>query len=223
MKKTLLILPLLTALAACSGQIDAAKQSLEALISTSRQDIEYQSLKEYQLGVVCGEFSEFDPREGRTEFKRFIYRDGRARQSPTGNDWEIFCSKDPAQALFSQLGIGPYSKDNATILKVHRDLLALQSALDAYRNDYKGVPAMNIGLQALAGDNLSQTTYLEAVPLDPWKRDYVYDSNQLGFGRVAAYKLSTLGADGVAGGQGDNADIGIEHLKYLNHIEKTQK
>jgi general secretion pathway protein G len=47
--------------------------------------------------------------------------------------------------------------------------------------------------------------YLEArrVPKDPWGSDFVY----LSPGLNGDFDLSSYGADGVAGGEGDNADI----------------
>lgn len=89
----------------------------------------------------------------------------------------------------------------------------LGAALDAYRLDTGRYPSTAQGLQALSQAPTAEprTTgwrgpYLrKAVPADPWQRAYVYvspgDNNPTGF------DLSSYGADGQAGGEGDAADI----------------
>ena len=42
------------------------------------------------------------------------------------------------------------------------------------------------------------------VPLDPWGYEYVYDSN----GRE--FTLASYGPDGERGGEGDDADVGLQ-------------
>jgi type II secretory pathway pseudopilin PulG len=46
--------------------------------------------------------------------------------------------------------------------------------------------------------------YIDRLPQDPWKRDYLY----LNPGRRGEIDVYTLGADGQPGGEGPNADIG---------------
>ena len=41
------------------------------------------------------------------------------------------------------------------------------------------------------------------VPTDPWDNEYVYESN----GRE--FTLTSYGADGMSGGEEDDADIGL--------------
>ena len=86
-------------------------------------------------------------------------------------------------------------------------------ALDTYRLDNDYYPATNQGLAALerppAGDPAARNwrgPYLKKlVPPDPWGRPYVY----LGPGQVNpnGYDLYSLGRDGVAGGEGEDADV----------------
>jgi type II secretion system protein G len=215
--KSLLYLLLLLQVA-CSPQIDVAKEALEAQLSTNRADIEYGEVGKFAGGVVCGEFSEFDPNEGRTDFKYFLYRAGRAYERPGDDDLAIFCSDDPAAQLYSRLGIGPYVRENASLHKVHTDLGKLQSALEAFRQANKRVPGNLRGLDELTDQESPHGPFIDTIPLDPWDQPYVYDSNVLGFGTAGGYKLYTLGADGSVGGTGEKADISVDHLKYLDHI-----
>jgi len=45
--------------------------------------------------------------------------------------------------------------------------------------------------------------YLERLPVDPWNRPYLY----LSPGEEQEFDIYSLGADGVAGGEGQNADL----------------
>ena len=80
---------------------------------------------------------------------------------------------------------------------------ALQTALDAYYLDVQRYPD---SLDGLIEDDSSRASwngpYLRGdVPLDPWRNEYVYESN----GRE--FSLISYGPDGEEGGEGDDADI----------------
>ena len=83
----------------------------------------------------------------------------------------------------------------------------IASALDLYRLDNGRYPTGQEGLQALvtapADARRWDGPYLRGgeVPVDPWDRAYVYTSDGAGF------SLSTLGANGIEGGDGENQDI----------------
>lgn len=86
------------------------------------------------------------------------------------------------------------------------------AALDAYRLDVGRYPTAAEGLEALnaapAGGAAAgwNGPYLKKrVPLDPWKRPYVFRSP----GEVdpSGYDLLSLGEDGRPGGEGDAADV----------------
>jgi len=89
----------------------------------------------------------------------------------------------------------------------------LGAALDAYRLDNGRYPSTEQGLAALTQaptvdprpTNWRGPYLRKAVPLDPWQRAYLYQSpgQQSGQG----FDLSSLGADGQAGGTGDDADV----------------
>ena len=82
------------------------------------------------------------------------------------------------------------------------------NALGLYRFDVGHYPTTAEGLQALMEDSGIQNwtgPYLEkkVLPKDPWGRDYQYESP----GQHSDYDLLSWGADGVEGGEGDDADI----------------
>ena len=54
-----------------------------------------------------------------------------------------------------------------------------------------------------AAKNYRKGGYLDRVPKDPWGNAYVYVSP----GSHGDYDISSYGADGAAGGEGEDADI----------------
>ncbi len=95
----------------------------------------------------------------------------------------------------------------------HTQIELLSVALDNYRLDNGRYPTTDQGLAALrtrpTADPLPPNwrgPYLrKAVPTDPWNRPYLYRSP--GIENPQGYDLLTLGADGVPGGEGEDADI----------------
>lgn len=90
----------------------------------------------------------------------------------------------------------------------------LSSALDTYQMAHGAYPAQHQGLDALVRKpaqepippNYPDSGYLKSrsVPLDPWKRPYIY----LTPGRQnEPFEILSYGADGQPGGEGANADI----------------
>jgi len=82
------------------------------------------------------------------------------------------------------------------------------AALDMFRLDTGRYPTSQEGLEALrqrpTGLDRWDGPYLKKeIPRDPWGNAYTYRSP----GENAPYELQSYGADGVAGGSGDNADI----------------
>lgn len=100
-------------------------------------------------------------------------------------------------------------QDEAKRAKAAADIKSLSSALQQFRLDCDRFPTTEEGLQALrtapADVNNWKGPYLQnAIPTDPWGSEYIYeypgaDEN--------SYILMSLGADGVEGGDGNNADI----------------
>ena len=104
--------------------------------------------------------------------------------------------------------------DSARIQKVYADYSAIDTALSMYRLNNYNYPTGEQGLEALVEkptmdpipNNWKKGGYLKELPRDPWGRPYLYLS-PAEFSD-AAYDIYTLGADGVTGGEDQNADIG---------------
>ncbi|TWO67920.1 type II secretion system protein GspG [Caenimonas sedimenti] len=82
----------------------------------------------------------------------------------------------------------------------------LEKALELFKLDVGRFPNKEEGLDALnkkpAAANGWNGPYLKGgIPVDPWGKPYQYASTG------AAVEIVSLGADGAAGGEGENADI----------------
>lgn len=102
--------------------------------------------------------------------------------------------------------------DDARVQKVHADFKAIETALKIYRLDNYVYPTTEQGLEALIEAstlepeprNFKKGGYLSELPIDPWGRPYLY----LSPGENGEVDLYSLGADGLSGGEDQNADIG---------------
>ena len=94
------------------------------------------------------------------------------------------------------------------------------TALAAYRLDNSKYPTTEQGLDALIKQptmepiprNYPRNGYMGAkeIPLDPWGNPFVYFSPGL---NGEDFTIMSYGADGVEGGEGDNADIDSGNLE----------
>lgn len=111
-----------------------------------------------------------------------------------------------APSIFRNVGDAKTSAAKSQV-----ELLAL--ALNSYRLDNDVFPTTEQGLEALRtpptiGDaprNWRGPYLSRIVPLDPWGRAYVYMSP--GQANPQSFDLYSLGRDGKAGGEGEDADI----------------
>ena len=102
--------------------------------------------------------------------------------------------------------------DEARVVAARQDIASLLQALKLYRLDNLRYPTTEQGLAALvtrptlapAPPNWKPGGYLERLPRDPWGHPYQYLSPGL-HGEVDVF---SFGADGAAGGEGFDADIG---------------
>jgi general secretion pathway protein G len=100
--------------------------------------------------------------------------------------------------------------DDARATAAKTDVNNIMQALKLYKLDNQNYPTAEQGLQALvarpgSGPAASNwKTYLEKLPNDPWGRPYQY----LNPGIKSEIDVMSFGADGQAGGEGKNADIG---------------
>lgn len=86
-----------------------------------------------------------------------------------------------------------------------------RKAIDAYWLDTGHFPPQEQGLASLVtrpeGDPKWNGPYLQkAAPADPWGNPYVYRVP----GSAGDYDLYSLGKDGKLGGDGEDADVGVE-------------
>jgi general secretion pathway protein G len=98
------------------------------------------------------------------------------------------------------------SRSEVQVAKAQMDALA--KAIDQYRLDTGVFPTTDAGLKVLVqkpdGMPRWQGPYLQKeAPADPWGRPYIYRLSPDG----ASYELMTLGKDGRAGGDNENADL----------------
>jgi general secretion pathway protein G len=104
------------------------------------------------------------------------------------------------------------SQDKAMKQKVMADLSTFEQALDMYRLDNLRFPSNEQGLSALVTKPTVEPLprawravgYIRRLPEDPWGKPYQYRSPGE-HGRVDIY---SLGADGLEGGEGIDADLG---------------
>lgn len=102
--------------------------------------------------------------------------------------------------------------DQARAVAARQDIGALMQALKLYRLDNGRYPTAEQGLEALVGGARAGGTqpggtgqsYLDHLPNDPWGAPYQY----LNPGVHGQIDVFSFGADGRAGGEGSDADIG---------------
>ncbi len=102
--------------------------------------------------------------------------------------------------------------DEARVIAAQQDIRTLSQALKLYRLDNLRYPTTEQGLAALVkpptipplAPNWKTGGYLERMPRDPWGNPYQY----LSPGLHGEIDIFSFGADGVAGGEGFDADVG---------------
>jgi len=105
------------------------------------------------------------------------------------------------------------SLDKANVQKARADFKTLQTALKLYRIDNFNYPSTEQGLESLVTKpsiapvprNYKSNGYVETLPRDPWGNEYQYMSP----GEAHEYDIYSLGADGVSGGEEQNADLTV--------------
>jgi general secretion pathway protein G len=112
--------------------------------------------------------------------------------------------------LLAALVVPNYVKqgEKSKIKAARTQIEMLGTALDLFRLDVGRYPTSQEGLDALRGrpsgvDRWDGPYLKKEVSRDPWGNSYVYRSP----GDREPYELESYGADGVAGGAGDSADV----------------
>lgn len=99
--------------------------------------------------------------------------------------------------------------DQARRVAARQDIGTLMQAMKLYRLDHGRYPGAEQGLAALLGGRhpgnpQGSRAYLDHLPQDPWGAPYQY----LNPGVYGEIDIFSFGADGEAGGEGNDADIG---------------
>jgi general secretion pathway protein G len=102
--------------------------------------------------------------------------------------------------------------DEARVIAAQQDIRTIVQSLKLYRLDNLRYPTTEQGLAALVkpptvpplAPNWKTGGYLERMPRDPWGNPYQY----LNPGLRGEIDVFSFGADGVAGGDGFDADVG---------------
>ncbi len=108
-----------------------------------------------------------------------------------------------APRYFSQVG-------RSEVQVARAQIESLEKALDQYRLDMRRYPSAEEGLDALvakpqAADTWQGPYLKKSVPMDPWGRAYIYRVP----GEKSEFQLLSYGRDGKPGGNGEDADIGM--------------
>jgi general secretion pathway protein G len=102
--------------------------------------------------------------------------------------------------------------DEARVIAAKQDIASLMQALRLYRLDNQRYPTTEQGLQSLVTrpataplpPNWKAGGYVERLPKDPWGNPYQY----LYPGVQGEVDVFSFGADGMQGGEGNDADVG---------------
>lgn len=100
-------------------------------------------------------------------------------------------------------------QDVAFQTKAKADVRAIGTQMTMFKLDNYTFPTTSQGIQALVSNPGGKKTWkklLDKLPKDPWGNEYQYQYP--GSKNPDSFDLWSFGADGVAGGEGVNADIG---------------
>ncbi len=101
--------------------------------------------------------------------------------------------------------------EEAKKTQVKLQIRNIEQALKLFKLDNGFYPSTEQGLQALVTKpeigripaNYRNEAYIDRVPKDPWGSEYIYVYP----GERGNYDIVSYGADGIPGGEGEDADI----------------
>ncbi len=106
--------------------------------------------------------------------------------------------------------------NSSKVTTARAQIQMFEQAVLNFRLDTGKLPTQSQGLNILVEKDSSvknwKGPYIKGIPLDPWQNDYVYRCP----GQHGEFDILSYGADGQAGGDDDDSDIG-------NWIDKAQK
>lgn len=185
----------------------------------------YKDIVQYPGNVTCGRYLTTDY-QGFPMYQDFVVVDTVANLKPLKMDVIVYCSENPGAALDSELSID-YESQKLQIDSILNDFRLLAQPLEAYIRDNPSFPWTEQGLQALVKPattgnpprSFPEGGYVDVIPTDPWGKEYDYVCEPFA-GVLIPYKIQSLGADGVEGGTGENADIKHTYLPYFDHVNQ---
>lgn len=104
------------------------------------------------------------------------------------------------------------AQNQAMVEKARADVSQLENAVEMYRLTMNAYPTDEEGLAVLVtppddarlAARFPEGGFINRLPTDPWGNDYQYAVP----GEYGRYDIWSFGADGRAGGEGEDADIG---------------
>lgn len=95
----------------------------------------------------------------------------------------------------------------AQVQKAEADIAIIEQGLEFWRIDTGRYPTAEEGLAVLVAPTVTGAK-LKNLPNDPWGKPYGY---VVPGANNKPYAVFSLGADGVEGGEGENADLRSDH------------
>lgn len=177
----------------------------------NQREVTFNDSQSYPGKILCGNYTTLTADGWNMRSSDFVVGESFLLSRPTADDVFVYCSKDPAGALYSRLGIGAPDGNWEPLSKLRDDMLAIDTAITRYYDTANTLPrALNTLLEGDFGVS-------EKNLIDPWGRPYYYVGGLSGR-TVPQYQLGSLGADGKEGGQGADADIRKEQTHLLDHV-----
>ena len=217
-------LAIVIAVTGCASNQEKVQTAVRESVgeSTSLSDF-----KTYQGGVSCGSYETMDY-SGNVKKRKYIVLEDEVLKIPSRTDLQIFCSENPKKALNESLAID-FDAQRKSINAVIKDFEFMEKPLLEYERDNGYFPWTEQTLDALVKPatigntprNFPEGGYIKSVPKDPWGNEYQYIWEPFA-GVRTMYTITSFGADGQPGGEGENADISTKQLKYFKHVEKIQ-
>jgi hypothetical protein len=196
--KQLFLACTLVCLFGCDSAADIAKQALQEKQSRY-DDIQYRDVQTFPGPAVCIKAEITDKWGESYRTKNSIYHAAAIHETASDDDWYIFCSNEPEKRLYEKFGISVVGSAGKALPAIEEDFVAIKTELKAQRNRIEKI----------------------TVPNDPWGQPYIVVSPKLG-GIAIRRTFLTYGADGVEGGQDENADIKDAYIKYIEHVKQMQ-
>lgn len=165
----------------------------------------------YPGKIMCGAYTTLSSNGFSKVTRRFVVGPDFVLGQPTDIEKKVYCSRDPVSAFSELTGISVVDGDYSAMSKISRDLATIDGAILVYYNANATLPR-NLD-ELLTGDYGANSADL----IDPWERPYHYESGLAGR-TTPQFTLETLGADGVRGGTGADADVSYDQAGLLRHV-----